>query len=219
MILLLGASGQLGTSIGLELSINKCDFVAVDTHSLDVTNKDKLKSFIIFLKPKIIINASAYTNVNKAEQQKALAKAINVGTIETICEIVSSYFDTYNKPVILHYSTDYVFDGNKNKEYCYKEIDKTNPLNYYGVSKRNGEVVLSENYDKYFTIRTSWLFSEHGKNFVKTISSKLVELNSISPLNIVNDQFGSPTSAKSLAKASMMIIKKIINEKNFVKNT
>lgn len=215
MILLLGSSGQLGTSIGIELSRNKYDYVSLDFLSLDVTKKDKLDSYIKFLKPKIIINASAYTNVNKADQQKELAEAINVNAIKSICEIASS-FDKNDKPIIIHYSTDYVFDGKKGESY--EETDKTHPLNFYGTSKRNGELVLCKSYDRFFIIRTSWLFSEHGNNFIKTISNKLVEKNSTNSLNIVNDQFGSPTSAKSLADVSIKIIAKIINKERFVKN-
>ena len=209
MILLLGSAGQLGTSIAVALSRKKYDFFAADNKTLDVTKAEVLHSYISFLKPKIIINASAYTDVNKAEQEHTTANVVNCKAIQNIQEVCDSIFSSNTQPVILHYSTDYVFDGQKTQQYI--ESDITKPLNHYGRSKRDGENVLIQNYKKFFIIRTSWLFSQYGGNFVKNIV-KALTTTSTQPISIVNDQFGSPTSAHGLANLTILIIEKILEE-------
>jgi dTDP-4-dehydrorhamnose reductase len=214
MILLLGSSGQLGTSIALELSKSKYDFFAADYKTLDIANYEQVNEYISFLKPKAIINAAAYTNVQKAEEEKKVADKINNISIQNIVRSCESNFTKDKLPVIFHYSTDYVFDGNNTSHGSYKESDNTNPLNYYGISKRNGELALTNGYERFFIMRTSWLFSPHGHNFIKTIANKLLDSSTSSPLTVVNDQFGSPTSALSLAKATNIILQKIFNDKD-----
>jgi|TARA_B110000503_G_scaffold143147_1_gene242845 dTDP-4-dehydrorhamnose reductase len=219
MILLLGSNGQLGTGVALELAKRKYDFFAADYNTLNIAKEEEVNAFISFLKPKVIINAAAYTDVNKAERQREVADLINNKAVENIWKACVNNFDEEEQPTIIHYSTDYVFDGIKSDENLgYLESDVTNPLSYYGLSKRNGEVTLVKNYKRSVIIRTSWLFSEHGNNFIKTIANKLVESSS-DPVTIVNDQFGSPTSARSLAGLSALITDKIVGDKNFKDNS
>jgi len=216
MIILLGSKGQLGTSLAIQLSKNKHEFLAVDNTALDVTNPEMVRHYISILQPQVIINASAYTNVALAEKQPDIAMKVNRDAIQHVWNsAIHSYSNKEKLLVVLHYSTDYVFDGKIDNQNQYKESDKTNPLNQYGISKREGEKSLSQ-YERHFIFRTSWLFSQHGPNFVRTISNKLMEENE-EPVKIVHDQFGSPTSAEALAKMSVKIIDQIVG-KNFVQN-
>ena len=210
MILVLGAKGQLGKQICVMLSQIGLSFVATDYESLDITDKSSLEHTISSLSPYIIINAAAFTDVNSAEfKSRDLAYKINVQALENICEVLHR---KNIAPYIIHISTDYVFDGKINdtdKNSGYHEYDITNPVNFYGKSKRQGELVLEKRYVKYYIIRTSWLFGVYGSNFVKNIINKILNREEIS---VVNNQFGSPTSVTSLTNIICKITSNIINK-------
>ncbi len=163
-----------------------------DVDNLDIVNEEEVTKKIKDLKPRIIINCAAYTNVDKAEEEKENAfkvNAIGVKNIVNIARLINA--------IVIHYSTDYVFDGEKKEGYSENDIP-LNPINAYGASKLQGEKELM-NYDNHYLIRTSWLFGPYGKNFVQTI----LNLYKTRPkLKIVNDQFGKPTYTKDLAQAT-----------------
>mgnify|MGYP001199159024 FL=1 len=159
------------------------------------------KNFLNNINPTIIINCAAYTSVDKAESESKLANIINFKAVD----IISRWTSDNNKKLI-HVSTDYVFDGLSNIPLS--ENSKTKPVNEYGRSKLKGEVACLKNDPSSIVIRTSWLYSSFGKNFVKTMIELMKKNNSV---KVVNDQIGSPTYAYDLAK---VIIKIIMNDKN-----
>jgi len=165
---------------------------------------ENIRHFIDKNKPDMIINAAAYTAVDKAETESDLAYKINVSAVEVICEKAKEL----NIPTI-HFSTDYVFDGSHHGPY--KEIDKTNPLSIYGQTKCDAEELI-RNYSKHIILRTSWVFGAHGSNFLKTILKAIQEKNS---LTVIDDQWGAPTSAVMLADVTSKIIKDIKKDPNF----
>lgn len=190
-ILLLGKSGMLG-SYFLKLLAGNSDFeiFAYDYEHLDITNNAELAEVFSAVHPFFVINCAAYTEVDACEKNVDLAFSVNgyaVGEIAKLCEIHDS--------ILIHFSTDYVFDGQKKTGYT--ESDITSPINLYGESKLEGENAIMENTEKYYLIRTSWLYGLGGKNFVDT----MLELGKKGEVNVVNDQFGCPTYAKDLADA------------------
>jgi len=190
-IVLLGKTGMLG-SYFLKFLSGREDFeiYAFDRKSLDVTDRKSVFSTFKKINPDFIINCTAYTNVEMAENEKALCDLVNVESVKYLAE-VSSKFNIK----LIHFSTDYVFDGQKNEPYI--ETDTPNPLNYYGFSKLNGEKAILDLSDNYYIVRTAWLFGPNGKNFVDTIVSlaqKHPELN-------VVEEFGSPTYTHDLVKS------------------
>jgi len=201
-ILVLGAKGMLGQVIVQEFfSDKKYQVIAWDKEDLDITDSYKAIKAIKVIKPKIIINVAAYTDVDGAERDKDLAMKINgesVGILASASNKIGALF--------IHISTDYVFRGDRKEGYREDDIPE-NPLNVYGKSKLLGEKLLlkmaKEGLD-YYLIRTSWLFGHKGKNFVDTML-KLAEKNS--QLQIVNDQHGKPTYAKDLAKMIKYMLK------------
>jgi len=200
-VIVAGASGQLGKSIQqLSENAKDIDFTFMDSKVLDITNKLEIKNLFNSTHFDYCINCAAYTAVDRAEQDQEKAYEVNVvgeKNLAELCEIKNI--------VLIHISTDFVFDGNKNKPYG--EDDKANPTSIYGLTKLKGENEVKSILSNYFIIRTSWLYSEYGNNFVKTM---LRISNEKDTLEIINDQIGSPTYAKDLAK----IIIKIIKEKN-----
>jgi dTDP-4-dehydrorhamnose reductase len=200
-ILIIGAKGMLGQALVMEFSDNKnCNLIAWDRENLDITDSQKVAQAITAIKPKIIINAAAYTDVDGAESNKELSLKVNsiaVGYLAEASRLANALF--------IHISTDYVFDG-KNKK-GYKETDfSKKSLNAYGESKRLGEEALTKgagNKLKYYLIRTSWLFGLGGKNFVKTMIGVAYQRKDLS---IVDDQQGKPTYAKDLADAVKYMI-------------
>lgn len=201
MIWLIGNKGMLGSKIEQLLINNNLNIIKSDKE-IDITDLRTLKKFTNNQNISWIINCSAYTAVDKAEEEKNLAYKINAEGILNICQIAKD-----KKARLIHISTDYVFDGNK--KVPYHEDDKTNPLGIYGLSKLAGENNIIKNYDKFFIIRTSWLYGENGKNFVATI---LKFLNEKSQLKIINDQFGCPTYTKDLAELIYTIINQNSNK-------
>lgn len=196
-ILVTGANGQLGTCIkAIANNYPSCNVVFEDSSSLDITNRNQVLQYMSNSQFDYIINCAAYTAVDLAEDNKEKAFEINAKAVENLtiaCKRFSS--------ILLHVSTDFVFDGKKNAPYL--ERDSTHPLNYYGASKLNGEQIIQQALSKYVIIRTSWLFSEFGNNFVKTMVRLGQEKKELS---IVADQYGSPTYAIDLAHIMLKFI-------------
>lgn len=186
-ILILGAKGMLGTELSSVLG--DLNPTLWDQEDLNITQESAVRNKITVLNPELIINAAAYTDVDGAETNQDTANQINGKAVE-ILGVVANKIGA----VLVHYSTDYVFDGRNKKGY--KEDNATNPINAYGKSKLLGEKAIKKNCQKYYLIRTSWLFGKHGKNFVKTI----IQLGkSKKEIKVVADQFGQPTYTVDLA--------------------
>jgi dTDP-4-dehydrorhamnose reductase len=196
-ILVTGANGQLGWELGqLAKSYPAFKFVLVDRSQLDLAFPERFEKMIQTMAPDCIINTAAYTAVDKSETEKALSYTVNataVQTLASICKKLAIPFITY--------STDYVFDGEATQPYA--TSTKVDPVNYYGSTKAAGETLAMEANEDAIIIRTSWVFSSHGNNFVKTMLRLMKERAS---LNIVADQKGRPTYAKDLAIATMKMI-------------
>jgi len=196
VILVTGSKGQLGSELKkISSAFFGYDFIFTDIDTLDITDALKTREFIQFKKPGWIINCAAYNYVDKAEDEKELAYKINA---EGVKNLTDSIKDTTCR--LIHISTDYVFDGNSSEPY--KETDSPNPLSVYASSKLEGEkYALMHSWS--MVIRTSWLYSVYGNNFVKTIIRKARENGH---LKVVNDKKGSPTWASDLAEAIMKIV-------------
>lgn len=197
-VLVTGASGQLGKSIKeLSHNIEDVDFTFMDSKMLDITNKLKIDSLFNSKHFDYCINCAAYTAVDKAEENQEKAHEVNVigaKNLAELCEI--------KNVTLIHISTDFVFDGNRNIPYG--EDDITNPISTYGLTKLKGENEIRAALKEHFIIRTSWLYSEYGSNFVKTMLKLSKEK---SHLTIIKDQIGTPTYAIDLAKVIIKIIK------------
>lgn len=202
-ILVTGANGQLGNEIReLADKYQDLSFLFTDVEELNITNLQAIDTFVKTNKVDFIINAAAYTNVDKAEEDYDTALLINATAVSNLTKIATKF----NIPLI-HISTDYVFDG---KSFLpYTESDKINPLSAYGKTKLLGEQEALK-YCKSLIIRTSWLYSSFGKNFVKTI----IRLSENPEIKVVFDQIGSPTYAADLAYAVLETVKQISLNKN-----
>jgi dTDP-4-dehydrorhamnose reductase len=199
-ILVTGANGQLGWELGqLAKSYPAFKFVLVDRTQLDLAFTETFAKMIHTIKPDCIVNTAAYTAVDKSETEKALAYTVNATAVQELARISK----TLAIPFIT-YSTDYVFDGEANQPYL--SSTKMDPVNYYGSTKAAGETLAMEANEQTIVIRTSWVFSSHGNNFVKTMMRLMKEREN---LNIVADQKGRPTYAKDLAMATMKMIEAI----------
>ena len=197
-ILIFGPNGQLGTSLK-DLQPKGMKVSYAGRSEVDLSNEKDLKAYLKSSQPQMIINASAYTSVDRAESEVALAHAINSEAPAAMAKYVRS-----ESAKILHISTDYVFDGGKKTAYL--PDDEKNPGSVYGRSKLAGEVALLKHAPKSsMVIRTSWLFSEYGSNFVKTMLDLMSKRTEIS---VVFDQIGSPTYARALAEAIWLIVSK-----------
>ncbi|KFF05211.1 dTDP-4-dehydrorhamnose reductase [Flavobacterium reichenbachii] len=196
-ILVTGANGQLGSELNvISIKYPQYEWVFADRTKITLDNLELLKLQLNEIKPDIILNGGAYTAVDKAETEKDLAFTINHLSVEVIAKYASE-----NNVKLIHVSTDYVFDGSSSV--ALNEGAETNPINVYGESKRAGEIAcLKENPDA-IIIRTSWVYSKFGNNFVKTMQRLMQERDSI---NVVNDQIGSPTYAADLAQAIVYIV-------------
>ncbi len=196
IVLVTGQNGQLGNELKvLSGKHTHYDYVFTDVAELDITNAEKVTEFFTRYKPAICINAAAYTAVDKAETDRELALKINAYAVGNLAENCSKMNTSF-----IHISTDYVFDGTAASPY--KEDHPVNPVNFYGESKLKGESIAFEKLPSTIIIRTSWVYSSFGNNFVKTMLRLMKERESIS---VVNDQFGSPTYAADLAAAIMHI--------------
>ena len=202
-ILLTGSNGQVGFELNKKLSALG-EVIATDREELDLTNLNAIRTFIDQIKPDIIINPAAYTAVDKAESEPELAYQINTLAPEVLADKAREL----DIPLV-HFSTDYVFDGLKKEAYV--ETDKTNPQSVYGKTKCEGEEKI-RTHRKHIILRTSWVFGVHGNNFLKTILRLIQEKDS---LNIVGDQWGSPASASMLSDVTFKIVDTIFKNKNF----
>ena len=206
-ILITGKNGQLGRSINklintevkADNNLSSSKFIFVGREELDLSSESSISHYFDRSnKFDVIINCGAYTAVDRAEEEQELANQINHLAVKRLAEISKA-----QKAKLIHISTDYVFDGESNKPY--KETDKTNPINVYGKTKLAGEKSLQEIMPTdAIIIRTSWLYSEYGNNFVSTMLKLGKKRNE---LNVVSDQIGSPTYATDLAGAILEIIK------------
>ena len=184
-ILVFGENGQIGQTFKNN-NINNENIVQVSRKEVNFLKPKLISSIINDHKPRFIINTSAYTDVNQAELNQGEAFSINGEALKTIAESAKE-----NNSILVHYSTDYIFDGKLNRRYRTK--DKPNPLNIYGKSKLLGEQNIINSGCSFLIFRISWLMSEYGNNFIKTIISKI---KTEKELFIVNDQYGSPISSK-----------------------
>ena len=201
-ILIAGKNGQVGSClVDLLEAQTELTFLALDREELDITDPIQVDKIVSEFQPNIIINAAAYTAVDKAEQESELAYAINRDGPRNL----ASAADEINATII-HISTDYVFAGNSLGSYT--ELDKTDPQGEYGRSKLAGEHAVAEACSRHVILRTAWVFSEHGNNFVKTM---LRLAKTRDTLGVVADQFGGPTYAGDIAKAIVTISKQIVN--------
>lgn len=197
VVLVTGASGQLGQALQfIAPKYPEMHFVFCSSSELDITDKANCESVFKKHQPNFCINAAAYTAVDKAESEPEKAYAINVTGAKNIAEVCELH-DT----VLLHVSTDFVFNGQKNTPYT--EEDLPNPTGVYGQTKLDGEVAVATVWEKHFIIRTSWVYSPFGNNFMKTMLRLASDRDSLS---VVNDQIGTPTNAVDLAEALLKII-------------
>ena len=196
-VLVIGSDGQLGLEFQkISNSCNSLSWFFSTIKTLDLLKLDSISSFLNDIKPSVIINCAAYTSVDKAETESELADIINYKAVD----IISNWTSDNNKKLI-HFSTDYVFDGLSQTPL--NENSFTNAVNEYGLSKLKGEQVCLLNDPTSIIIRTSWLYSSFGNNFVKTMIELMKKNKSI---KVVNDQIGSPTYAYDLAKVIVEII-------------
>ena len=199
-ILIVGALGQVGRELQRSFA-GSGDILCYDRDEVDIANPDQVREMIRATAPDLILNAAAYTAVDRAETEKELATAINATAPRVLGE------EARRRDILLvHYSTDYVFDGSKNSPW--QETDCPNPLNHYGASKLAGEQALEQVGGKYLIFRTSWVYGPHGNNFLLTILRLGRERDR---LTIVDDQYGGPTTSTALAEATRSVVNAVVS--------
>ncbi|MGI1677482.1 MAG: dTDP-4-dehydrorhamnose reductase [Cellvibrionaceae bacterium] len=198
-ILVAGAAGQVGRELVEFCITHDLDVIACNREDLDISNRQKISEVVQKYSPSIIVNAAAYTAVDKAEEEeeKESAWAINSEGVKNLALVCSE-----ENILLVHISTDYVFDGEKPSAYV--EDDSTNPLGEYGKSKLAGELAIQKLCADFYILRTSWVFGQYGNNFVKTMLRLAQKGN---PLRVVSDQKGTPTPALMIAEAIVDVIK------------
>lgn len=201
-VLLLGANGQVGSVLSRKLP-NLGEVKACGRKEVDLTNKSSITKTIDEFNPDVIVNAAAYTVVDKAEGERELAFKINADAVGILAHEASK-----RNIWLIHYSTDYVFDGTKAGRYS--ESDTPNPINVYGESKLAGEQVIGASGCKHLVFRTTWVIGVDGHNFAKTILRLAKERDS---LRVINDQFGVPTAPALIARATTSAIESMAMEK------
>jgi dTDP-4-dehydrorhamnose reductase len=199
-ILLIGKNGQVGTELTLTLP-QLGEVIAVDRLDLDVSNTAQIRETIQAIRPNIIVNAAAYTAVEQAESDEAAAHIVNAQAVGIMAEAAKKI-----GAMLVHYSTDYIFDGTKRTPYV--EEDAPNPQSAYGRTKLAGEQAIQQVNPAHLIFRTSWVYSTHGKNFLLTI---LRLASQREELRIVRDQIGTPTSGREIAKATSRVLAKIVD--------
>lgn len=194
-LLIVGAAGMLGKGF-MQDADRGYPLVGLDLPDIDITSLDSVRSALIQHRPDVLINCAAYTAVDKCETEQVLAYAVNVTGPENLAKVCSEM-----GIILVHYSTDYVFDGLKSEPYS--EDDPTSPQSEYGRTKLGGELAIAQHCSSYYIIRTAWLYGENGNNFVKTMLSLAQTTPS---LKVVNDQFGSPTYTRDLIDATYQLL-------------
>lgn len=194
----MGSRGMLGQDLNNIFSNDSnYEVTAWDKDELDITNKEEVLKKLTKLSPEIVINTAAYTDVDGCEENKKLCMEVNnkaVGYLAQACKKIDA--------ILIHYSTDYIFNGEEKEGYR-ENYNKIEPVNYYGEAKALAEKNIKRNLDKYYIIRTSWLFGKGGKNFVDTMLSLAQKMDK---LKVVNDQHGKPTYTIDLAERTKEII-------------
>jgi len=211
VVLVTGANGQLGQSLQfIAKNYPELHFIFCSSSDLDITNLESCQAVFLKTKPNYCINAAAYTAVDKAESEPEKAHLINVVGAQNLATVCKT-----NNTILLHISTDFVFDGTFPLDFAqddafsvkngkgYTEEDIPNPTGVYGQTKLDGEKAIQATFENYYIIRTSWVYSQFGNNFMKTMLRLASERDSIS---VVNDQIGTPTNAVDLANALIQII-------------
>lgn len=192
----LGAGGQLGQDFKKWFEMRGCDYKAFRREELDITDFEKVREVLTALKPDVIINCAAYNRVDAAEQEREEAFLVNaeaVGNLARVSKAIGA--------VLIHFSTDYVFDGRKREPYTTDDLP--NPINRYGESKLEGEQLLAAETDRYFLIRVSWVFGKGNVNFARKV---LQWASKNERLRIVDDQISSPSYTKDLVEASLELL-------------
>jgi dTDP-4-dehydrorhamnose reductase len=195
--MLIGANGQVSTELQRRLA-GKVNLHVIGSATLDLTNPEAIREQVRALRPGLIINPAAHTAVDKAETEPELAFAINAHAPGVLAEEAARL----NVPFV-HYSTDYVFDGNKHSPYV--ETDPTGPLGVYGQSKLAGEQAVQAVGGQHLILRTSWVYAAHGRNFLLTMQRLLQEKPE---LKVVADQFGAPTWAGAIAQSTVQLVER-----------
>lgn len=196
-ILVTGANGQLGNEMRIVAKNSADNYIFTDVAELDITNAAAVEKMVKDNDVNVIVNCAAYTNVDKAEDDREFAEILNAKAAENLAVAIKK-----SNGLLVHVSTDYVFGGTKNNTPC-KEDEPANPTGVYGVTKLHGEQAIMATGCHYIIIRTAWLYSEFGKNFLKT----MLNLTATKPqLKVVFDQVGSPTYAYDLALAIFDIV-------------
>lgn len=201
-ILLLGKNGQVGWELARTL-LPLGEVVAMDRQQVDFTNVEALREMIQSIHPDMIVNAVAYTAVDKAESERETAFLCNAIAVDAIAQEAKKI-----GALFIHYSTDYIFDGTKNTPYL--EDDAVNPLNVYGESKLAGEKAIMTSGADYLILRTTWVFASRGQNFLKSILRLAAERDT---LTIVADQIGAPTWARVIAQTTAHIVQQVQQER------
>ena len=202
-ILVLGSKGQLGKCLNDQLSNKDHEVIYSPREQLDIADFKVTNKKILKFSPEVVINATAYTAVDKAEENQETADLINHLAVKNIADICNKL-----ECWLIHLSTDYVFDGCT--KIPYKEDDETNPQSVYGVTKLRGDLAIQSSGCRYIIIRTSWVFSEYGNNFLKTMLRLGAERNELS---VVGDQIGCPTYAQDIARSIVEIVPKLHSQK------
>jgi dTDP-4-dehydrorhamnose reductase len=194
-ILITGKNGQVGTELS-RLYHSRQDVVLTGRDECDLSNEQSIRDTVRRVKPAVILNAGAYTAVDQAEKEPGLCFAINAHAPRVLAEEAARL-----DALLIHYSTDYVFNGEKAEPYL--ETDPISPVNVYGESKAAGEAAIAESATRFLVLRTSWVYGAHGKNFLRT----MLRLGAERPeLRVVDDQLGAPTSAAAIASATVRLV-------------
>ena len=198
-ILILGARGQVGVELQRSFA-GYGSITAADIDTVDLTDPEQTRALVRRVRPDVILNTAAYTAVDRAEAEPALAMAVNADAPRVLAEEALRL-----NALFVHYSTDYVFDGSKTEPWV--ESDEPNPLSVYGVTKLAGEKAVAEIGGRYLIFRTSWVYGPHGKNYLLTMLRLGGERDQLS---IVNDQFGAPTTSIELADATRAVTEGVL---------
>ena len=206
-VLITGAAGQVGREL-IHSFTGFGEVIAYSRDQLDLANPDQIRSVIRDVRPGIILNAAAYTAVDRAESEPELAQAINAHAPRILAEEAQR-----QNALLIHYSTDYVYDGSKTSSW--NEDDAPNPLNIYGASKLAGDQAIVETGGKYLIFRTSWVYGPHGRNFLATMLRLGSERDEI---RVVDDQYGAPTSSIEIARATRTVAEKLTDANSLPEN-